>query len=571
MKSTSYYNQNRDRLFDEYLTHDSNAIHNVWASKFLKHREPGLACDIGAGSGRDANWLAELGWDVIAVEPSKLRESGEQHSSSKVRWLNDSLPDLRKLRDLSRRFDLILVSAVWQHVRPKQRKRVFRILCELLSPSGLLIVSLRNGDDEHENEAREFFQVSSEELVAFAHQRAISTLGSFPGVPDLSRKHIKWDWHIFEMPDDGTGNLPLLRHIVVNDHKSSSYKLGLLRTLVKLAECAPGIVTKRTDDYVEIPFGAVGLYWIKLYLPLLLRSSLRQTSGSQGHGFAKEAFHKLVDFAPNDLSLGFRFGVDRADIVQQAIVDACRNIARMPAHHITYPGEPNRQVFECNVTAVKTRRRPIVLTRAYLGTFGTFRVPAQLWQTLSQFACWLDPAIVREWRQLIVPWQQGGINLAEDERSFEWAESVRETTVVASRANELRESGYPLSCVWSAKRIRSQSNLAIDHCFPWSRWPISDLWNLLPTRSDVNGQKSDRLPTAGVFDDSQERIIDWWDSAWIETPREEQFLIEASMSLPNLESDTPKLKEIYDATQYQRIRLKSDQQIPEWVGLRHGV
>lgn len=93
------------------------------------------------------------------------------------------------------------------------------------------------------------------------------------------------------MPDDGTGKLPLLRHVIVNDNKSSTYKLGLLRTLVRLAETAPGIVTERTDEYVEIPFGAVGLYWLKLYAPMVLHHELHQRpAGRGGYGWAKEAF-----------------------------------------------------------------------------------------------------------------------------------------------------------------------------------------------------------------------------------------------------------------------------------------
>ena len=49
------------------------------------------------------------------------------------------------------------------------------------------------------------------------------------------------------------------RHVIVNDNESSTYKPGLLRTLVRLAEPAPGLVVERTDDYVDIPFGALGL------------------------------------------------------------------------------------------------------------------------------------------------------------------------------------------------------------------------------------------------------------------------------------------------------------------------
>ena len=53
------------------------------------------------------------------------------------------------------------------------------------------------------------------------------------------------------MPDDGTGSLPLLR------------------TLVQIAELAPGLVIQRTDDHMDNPFGAVDLYSLKQYVPLV--------------------------------------------------------------------------------------------------------------------------------------------------------------------------------------------------------------------------------------------------------------------------------------------------------------
>ena len=134
-------------------------------------------------------------------------------------------------------------------------------------------------------------------------------------------------------------SLPLLRHVIVNDNKSSTYKLGLLRTLVRLAETAPGLVIERTDDYVDIPFGAVGLYWLKQYLPLVLRHRLPQRpSGPGGYGWAREAFHRLGTVSPSDLRLGARFDADRAVILTRAINDACGNIEKMPVRYITHPG-----------------------------------------------------------------------------------------------------------------------------------------------------------------------------------------------------------------------------------------
>ena len=530
-----------------------------------------MFCDIGAGSGRDANWFAKQGWEVVAVEPSSLRERAKETSEARVTWLDDSLPSLLQLRSLGHRFDLILLNAVWQHVRESQRERSFRILCELLNPAGLLVFSVRKGEDEFENIARDFHPVSSEELVGLGNQHAVGHRAQYLNQQDRTKTHVKWDWQIFEMPDDGTGNLPLLRHIIVNDSKSSSYKLGLLRTLVKLAETAPGVVTKRTDDYVEVPFGAVALYWIKLFHPLILQRDLRQHPGKAGYGFARDAFYSLQHVSPNDLSLGFRFDVDRANVVRMAIADVCRNIERMPAHYITYPGDSNHQVFECSFRSVRRSKGAVVLSKEYLGKFGNFRIPALLWQTLGQFACWLDPAIIREWRRLIIPWQSSGGFNANDDHAFEWAASQRETSAITTRARQIRDDGFPLTCIWSAKRLGPRSRFEIDHCFPWSRWPNNDLWNLLPTRADVNLQKRDRLPAAETLAKARDRLVRWWETAWINTHREEQFLMEASYALPGLSDELPTIEAIYEATQHQRVRLKQDQQIPEWFYLRKAL
>ena len=82
-----------------------------------------LALDVGAGSGRDAAWLAGLGYDVIAVEPAGAMraEAMRRHPEPAIRWLNDRLPGLTKVHELGLTYDLVMVSAVWQHVAPADR------------------------------------------------------------------------------------------------------------------------------------------------------------------------------------------------------------------------------------------------------------------------------------------------------------------------------------------------------------------------------------------------------------------------------------------------------------------
>ena len=568
MKSTTYYETNRDRLFAQYERIDPLQVHRVWFEKHLDKSKPGLACDIGAGSGRDARWLANQGWQVIAVEPSKLSDKAEQHD--RVEWLKDSLPGLTKLRGLGHRFDLILLSGVWMHIATSHRRRAFRILTELLKPSGVLIIGYRNAVDESEAEEKGFFPIQGGELIKLAQDRAVTHQDQY-GQSDFSRDGIEWNWHVLSMPDDGTGNLPLLRHIIVNDNKSATYKLGLLLTLVRLAETAPGIVINETDDYVEIPFGSVGLYWIKLYLPLITHHKMRQGPGTKGYGFAKRPFYHLNEIcSPFDLCLGRSFDVERASVIQQAINDACRNIQLMPAHFITYPGT-TKEVFNSDFKAVRGRRRSQVLSKEYLSQFGSFRIPRQIWQTFSHFACWLEPAITREWQQLHRNWNNHVDKQGKStEEIFRIDEGKRDTALVRRRAIEVQHRPeYQLRCIWSNENIRK--SLAIDHCFPWARWPNNDLWNLMPTKSRVNSDKSDKLPSLERLAEARQRMIDWWDIAWLETDYREQFLMEASYALPGIELESPSLHQIYQATRHQQIRLANDQQIPEWPALGDSV
>ncbi|MFN2328204.1 MAG: methyltransferase domain-containing protein [Chromatocurvus sp.] len=556
---SDFYDTHAPKLSADYNAMRPEDVHAAWLP-LLHDQTPGFACDIGAGSGRDANWLAEKGWDVIAVEPSAgMRAQGEASSHPNVTWLDDSLPELRKLRAMGHRFDLILLSAVWMHVAPGSRERAFRSVTELLKPGGTLVITLRHGSDEDENRRRGFHPVSAEELEHCARQRALVVTRRERWPDTAGRKHVSWETVVFVIPDDGTGSLPLLRHVIVNDRKSSSYKLGLLRVLTRIAEGLPGIVIQRTDDYVDIPFGVVGLYWLKLYKPLVLQHGVQVTNNTRlGMGFAGEAFYQLESFSGFDLRLGGGLDAERGEILTEAIRDACSNIRKMPVRHTTWPGTEN-PLFAVEPGRLRRRREPVTVSPAYLAQFGTMRIPVAIWQTLGQYACWLEPAIIREWVSLTDSWSVGGG--AIDARLLEWEEGRRDTRIANDRVLALRDAGKPVRCVWSDHRLRVAH---IDHCFPWSRWLNNDLWNLVPSRADVNLGKGDRLPSAATLSLARTRIEHWWQTAYLDSPWRERFLLEAASSLPGI-SDTPGVQDIYHAMRHQRARLKADQQLAEWT------
>ncbi|RUR30324.1 methyltransferase domain-containing protein [Vreelandella andesensis] len=561
ISTTRYYEDNAHRLFDQYQSLSFERIHGEW----LHHlpTQPGLALDIGAGSGRDAKALADRGWQVMAVEPAaKLRVLGQAYTHERdVSWVDDTLPALKRVRQLSQRFQLILVSAVWMHLTPDEQQRALRVLGSLLAPGGLLVITYREGSD---NDERQFHSVNMDVLDNWARDQAMLPVQASRDDDQLGRQDVTWHLRVFRLPDDGTGALPLLRHIIVNDDKASSYKLGLLRTLTRLADSAPGIVMSRTEEWVTIPLGAVGLFWIKLYRPLLIERYLRQAPGQKGYGFAKGDFYRLQQLSPHDLRIGAAFFDPQcAASVMRAIRDACQTILKMPAHFTTWPGS-QRPIFDGGYQGLRIREQAVRLDSATLASFGIFRIPTSLWDSMSRYACWVEPAIVHEWAQLMqrydASYDIGTLHLA-----LQWQESRRDTQQVRRLVTQRLQDPAPLPCVWTRSDLHRQTYV-IDHCFPWSRWNNNDFWNLLPTTEKANQAKSDRLPAADVMQRAKLDILHWWQYLDDNETICQQFRDEAAVALP-LASPTASLDMIFNSALLQRQRLKANQQLAEWMGI----
>ena len=125
------------------------------------------------------------------------------------------------------------------------------------------------------------------------------------------------------------------------------------------------------------------------------------------------------------------------------------------------------------------------------------------------------------------------------------------------------EGGAAVQCCWSGKLL-GETQLDIDHCLPWAAWPCGDLWNLLPSDRRVNQhQKRDRLPSAEKLASAHPRIAAWWQAAWLShEPLKTRFNREVVAALPV--RDALNLAEVFDGLAWRRLRLRHDQQVPEW-------
>lgn len=160
---------------------------------------PSRILEVGAGTGRDAAWLAEKGHRVVAVEPVRaLREAGRAlHPSPRIVWVDDSLPDLATLRRTGELFDLVLLVAVWQHLRPDRHAAALADLAALTAPGGRLILSLRHGPGAS---ARPCFPAAPEEVVRCAGEVGFSLLAHRDAASVQARNRaagVTWTWLAF--------------------------------------------------------------------------------------------------------------------------------------------------------------------------------------------------------------------------------------------------------------------------------------------------------------------------------------------------------------------------------------
>jgi len=192
---TNYYTTNAEKLTKQYNQTTFEAVHKSWLHQLPA--QPGLACDIGAGSGRDACGLAKLGWQVTAVEPcAALRDRAMLDSHAGIEWLDDSLPELSGLITQGQSFNLILISAVWMHLPLLDRGRAFAVVSKLLAPGGLLVISLRQGPDD----GRGFFDVNAGELQQQARTFGLQPCGYDQRGDDFGRTGVSWETCVYRSP-----------------------------------------------------------------------------------------------------------------------------------------------------------------------------------------------------------------------------------------------------------------------------------------------------------------------------------------------------------------------------------
>lgn len=114
-----------------------SAAPNQFVEEALRHHPPGRAVDLAAGEGRNALWLARLGWDVTAVDFSQVGLEKGQACEDRIgtvqpiTWLCGDVLDWK-----GDDFDLALVA--YLQLPEDERRQVVRRAFDALRPGGEL-------------------------------------------------------------------------------------------------------------------------------------------------------------------------------------------------------------------------------------------------------------------------------------------------------------------------------------------------------------------------------------------------------------------------------------------------
>ena len=86
-------------------------------------------------------------------------------------------------------YDVVLLSAVWMHLPVNQRDMAIRVLSNLLSDNGLLVITLRHGKFK---DSRETFGVSVSELERLCRDVGLFVLYVTDDEDALQREEVSW-------------------------------------------------------------------------------------------------------------------------------------------------------------------------------------------------------------------------------------------------------------------------------------------------------------------------------------------------------------------------------------------
>jgi SAM-dependent methyltransferase len=121
---------------ERYAAHDHvwSVTPNQFVERELADLPPGRALDLACGEGRNAAWLASLGWHVTGVDFSRVAIDKARAAAPEVEWI---CADVTTWRPESS-YDVTLLA--YLHVTEEGRRAAVRMAFDALEPGGTFLL-----------------------------------------------------------------------------------------------------------------------------------------------------------------------------------------------------------------------------------------------------------------------------------------------------------------------------------------------------------------------------------------------------------------------------------------------
>ena len=156
-KSTlNYYDENAVEFACQTVSIDMHDLYERFL-KQLPQRDMQSIFDVGCGSGRDASYFAEQGYEVTAIDASAelIQWAQKHHMSSRISWVHLDFSSIKN-QAWENKFTGIWACASLLHVPFLELPFIINSLLDTLTDDGVMYLSFKYGEGERVDEERFF-------------------------------------------------------------------------------------------------------------------------------------------------------------------------------------------------------------------------------------------------------------------------------------------------------------------------------------------------------------------------------------------------------------------------------
>lgn len=180
----NYYDENAKVFIEMSQKVDMSAIYDEFIPLIKTN---GHILDIGCGSGRDAKYFIDKGYNVSALEPSKeLARFTQKNTGINVHRCN--LNDF----ETNEKYDAIWACASLLHIPKSQMPKALVKIKSLLIPGGFAYISWKFGKNDGIRDGRYYSDYQLEEMKNLLQQNKIDLHKCWLSDEDRDGETIKW-------------------------------------------------------------------------------------------------------------------------------------------------------------------------------------------------------------------------------------------------------------------------------------------------------------------------------------------------------------------------------------------